>query len=271
MNLEEALNIEGTAGRYQAQLSRNWEIWGPNGGYLAALALRAAGKHAEIPRPSSLYCHFLSSPQFSTVELEVEILKRGKRSESLSVIMRQNGRPTLHALIRTAADAPGYEHQHVVAPDVRRPEQLKTWSELNPGYSGPRYQFWENIDSRPIDQRMGSERKTEKAIRQEWVRFIPQTRFDDPFVDAARALILLDTYGYPAAFESYPNGKYIAPNLDTSAWFHQSSQESEWLLIDHACPVGTGGLLFASGNVWDESGRLVASGNAHLCCLPAAS
>ena len=30
-------------GRYRAHVSRDWEIWGPEGGYIASLALRAAG------------------------------------------------------------------------------------------------------------------------------------------------------------------------------------------------------------------------------------
>ena len=49
------------AGRYHARLSKDWEIWGPNGGYLAAIALRAAGVLAQIRQPASFYCHFLSS------------------------------------------------------------------------------------------------------------------------------------------------------------------------------------------------------------------
>ena len=267
MNLAEAVHVEGSNGRYRAELSKNWEVWGPNGGYLAAVALQAVGKQAEIRRPSSLYCHFLTSPKFAAVDLEVEVLKRGRRSESFSVRMLQDGRPMLQALIRTAAEAPGFEHQQVTAPNVAEPEALKSWDQLFPNYEGPHYSFWENLDSRPIDQRVGADRKSEQAVRQEWTRFIPQATFADPFVDASRALILLDTYGYPAAFERYGNEKYIAPNLDTSMWFHQPSR-SDWLLIDHACPTAKDGLLFASGNVWDRSGTLIASGSAHLCCLP---
>ena len=41
------------------QLSRDWEIWGPNGGYIASIALRAAGAHSRFGRPVSIVGHFL--------------------------------------------------------------------------------------------------------------------------------------------------------------------------------------------------------------------
>ncbi len=52
-DLERATRIEGEDGRYVADLSRDWEIWGPNGGHLATFALRAAGAAAQIPQPAS--------------------------------------------------------------------------------------------------------------------------------------------------------------------------------------------------------------------------
>ena len=70
-DLEQATYLDVENGRYRAQLSKDWGIWGPNGGYLAAIALRAAGEVANIQRPASFYCHFLSSPSFDTVELTV--------------------------------------------------------------------------------------------------------------------------------------------------------------------------------------------------------
>jgi acyl-CoA thioesterase len=42
---------------------------------------------------------------------------------------------------------------------------------------------------------------------------------------------------------------------------------SEWLLIDHECPVAGDGLLGVSGRVWDASGRLLSTGGAQLCCI----
>jgi acyl-CoA thioesterase II len=291
MSLEEATQLQGEEGSYSVELSRAWEIWGPNGGYLAALALRAAGMRAEIRQPASFYCHFLRSPDFERVELEVSFLKRGRRSESLAVSMTQRGEPVLHALVRTAADAPGYEHQQPSPPHVPGPHELRAADELRAQAGRKTFPFWENIEQRPIDQSVvsgvqrseqsaaddarDSERSVANDVRRppalirEWTRFRPEPCFTDPFVDTARPLILLDTYGWPAAYRRYRDRSMIAPNLDTSVWFHRPPQSSQWLLIDEECTIGHRGLLSASGRVWNLEGQLLASGSAQLCCLPA--
>jgi acyl-CoA thioesterase len=104
--------VDPAAGRFRARLVRDWEIWGPNGGYVAAIALRAAGCVSRIPRPASLSAHFLRVAEFAPVEVEVAPLRLGRRSESLRVSIRQDGKPVLEALVRTAADGPGLEHVH---------------------------------------------------------------------------------------------------------------------------------------------------------------
>ena len=77
--------------RYQATLSKDWEIWGPNGGYLASVALRAAGREAQIQRPVAFAGHFLTVGRFGRTDAEVEVLRRGRSSESLRVTLSQEG------------------------------------------------------------------------------------------------------------------------------------------------------------------------------------
>jgi acyl-CoA thioesterase len=257
IGLDEATRLEGEDGRFSTRLDEAWEIWGPSGGYLAAIALRAAGRRAAIPRPASFYCNFLSPPAFDEVELRVEVLKRGRRSEALSVAMAQGGKPILQALVRTAGEAPGYRHQETEAPPVAPPNAS---APVTPA----KFNFWRNVTWR----RPESAAEHEEAIVRDWLRFEPTSCFDDPFVDAARPLVLLDTFGWPAVYERYRGVDYTAPNLDICVNFHRSAAESEWLLVDHECPIADDGLLGVSGRIWSEDGRLLATGIAQLCCIP---
>jgi hypothetical protein len=106
-------------------------------------AQTAAGEVAEIARPRSFYCHFLSSPAFAAVDIEVSLLKRGSRAESLSVAMSQSGKPILQALVKTATDGPGYAHQHPSMPDVPPAEEVESY-EYVPAPGRPT--FLENPD-----------------------------------------------------------------------------------------------------------------------------
>jgi acyl-CoA thioesterase-2 len=177
--------------------------------------------------------------------------------------MTPEDKPVLQALVRTAADAPGYEHQQWQMPHVPPPEELHEHRHLP-------FAFWHNIERRLIDDGAQAEQSQDRpAVVREWTRFRPEACFADPFLDAARSLILLDTYGWPAAYRRYRDHAMVAPNLDVSVWFHQPAPRSEWLLIDHECPVGHRGLLGVSGRVWSAEGLLLATGGAQLCCLPA--
>lgn len=57
--------------RFSALVHDDWEIWGPEGGYVAAIALRAAGAASPFARPASFFCHYLSVANFAPVDLAV--------------------------------------------------------------------------------------------------------------------------------------------------------------------------------------------------------
>jgi hypothetical protein len=60
---------------YGAELAKEWMTWGPAGGYVAAVALRAAGEATSLARPASFSCQYLSVARFDSADLEVTTLR----------------------------------------------------------------------------------------------------------------------------------------------------------------------------------------------------
>ena len=256
-------------GTYQASLSKDWEVWGPNGGYLCAIALRAAGHEAQIARPVALYCHYLKVAQFAPVELRVEVLGRTRRSESLRVSMHQGAKPILEAMVRTAQAGEGLEHLDVTAPDVAPPEELPDAQALLTPAHTKRYAFWDNFDVRVIYPERFLLPRAKMAPRwHEWYRVHSAASFEDPFLDAGRSALLLDTMGWPAAVGPHPDPAFLAPSLDFACWFHARSPHNDWLLTDAHSAIARDGLMAATGRVFDRNGVLLASSGTQLLCTP---
>jgi acyl-CoA thioesterase-2 len=133
-----------------------------------------------------------------------------------------------------------------------------------------RHPFWDNFEERPLDWiESWEEREPADPVFRTWVSFRPRPTFDDPFVDAARSLLLLDTMGWPAAIRAHAEPvDVIAPNIDLAAQFHRLEPASEYLYVEATSPVGDDGLIGTSTRVWSESGRLLASGSQQLLCRP---
>ncbi len=270
-DFERDTGIRGAEGEYTATLSRDWEIWGPNGGYLAAIALRAVGREAKIARPVSLYVHFLSVARFGKVDVTVTPIRMGRRAEALRVAMTQEGRPVIEAMVRTAAEGPGLAHEAAGMPAVPPPAELATREEIarRKGLEGTSFPFWQNFEVRPIhEDRVGPRTEARHPEMQEWLRFVPRSTFEDPWVDAGRLALLVDTYSWPAAVQAHPATDFTAPSLDCTVWFHRSAPGCAWLLADQVSPTASGGLIGTVGRVWSESGELLASGGSQLLCIP---
>lgn len=261
--------VEGGSGVYTALVSPEWELWGPVGGYMATIALRAGAAEAKIQNPASIYVQFLRPARFDRVDARVTVVHSGRRAESIRISITQDGKPVVEALLRTALPGDGITHHAVTAPDVAAPEGLPTLDELW-ARNRPRYPFWNNIEARVLlHERFTPNFEPMPPHWLEWYRFRPTPTFDDPVLDAGRALVLIDTLGWPSAWIAHPKTKFRGPNLDVVAFFHQSAQGSEWLLCEQHCPIGAGGLLGPSARIFTRDGRLVASGGGQLMCVRA--
>jgi acyl-CoA thioesterase II len=264
--------------RYVGKLSPDWAIWGPNGGYVASMALRAAGLALGRARPVSIMAHFLGVAAFDRVDLDVIVLRTSRFATSARVSLTQGERPILEALV-WGLDAGGVALAHDIAPAPQVPthdevpsreERLAAIPPDQP--QPPVLPFFDNLDQHPLGWRdEWPPPGPEEPRARWWTRFRPTSLFTDPWVDACRLLIPIDTMGWPAASMAHAHvdpPQAVAVTVDLSVRFHRQADD-EWLLVEAESPVAADGLVAATGRVWDRSGALLASGGQTMLCRPA--
>jgi acyl-CoA thioesterase II len=256
---------------FRCELSADWEIWGPNGGYLAAVAMRAAGVASARARPASLNGHFVGGARLAPVEIEVEVNRHTKVASSMTAKVSQEGRIALIATVWGVDEGlDGIEHHTALLPDVPGPDDLRSTDELAAG--AQRHAFWDNIEQRPtawIDD--WEHRTASEPATAAWVRFRPTATFSDPWLDACRSLILIDLDSWPSTVRAHTGDlDHYAPTIELAARFAGSAAHDPWLLSEAHAPVATGGLVLATGRIWTQDRRLVAVGGSTLLSRPAA-
>lgn len=255
-------------GRYRATLSRDWEIWGPMGGYVASVALRAAGAATRHPFPAALSCHYLGVARFEPVDITVTARRDGASAASHHVQVTQEDRPILDALVWSVAGNDGLEHDETVGPEVAGPDELPSIEELLPPDAQPPFPFWRNFDAKPLHFELDWPPDGPRpATWQEWLRFLPTSTWDDPWIDACRSVVLVDLPSWPSAHRphAWQQPPFTAPTLDLNVAFHQPTSTEPWLLCDGAAPLSTRGLFGWTAKVWSPGGALHASGGGQ--CL----
>lgn len=260
--------VVGRDGRYEASLAEGWEIWGPQGGYVAAVALRAAAAAGSFPRPASFACHYLRVAQVGPVDIRVQSLRQTRRAESLRVTLVQDDAPILEALVWTVADLVGIDHDAAASPAVPGPEELEPWEAHLPGGQPP-FLFWRNFDVHPVSPLPSGWSRATDPRWLVWTRLRERPPLDDPYVDAARMLLAADSTMYPAATFAHDDlFPYLAPSMDLVMSFHLSGRDSEWLLIDAVSPLSDGALVTGKSSIWARDGRLLASAMQQMLQRP---
>lgn len=261
-------------GAHTRVLHRDWEIWGPNGGYLGALALRAAAVQSGRARPANITVHFLGVAGFDEpVDITTSTLRASKVATSVEVRITQAGRAVLHAMVWAIDEGlGGLRHTHGDAPDVAHWRDLMTVQErfVEEGLVyASNYRFWDNFEQRPTVWISDWEHRGELApVYQEWLRFTPDGADTDAWLEAARLLLLVDLGGWPAASRAHLQQEHIAPSIDVSCEFHRLPAEPSWYLLEGVSPHAADGLVASRQSVWDDQGQLLASGISHLLCRP---
>lgn len=255
-------------GSYRARISPDWAMWGPVGGYVAAIALRAAGAHSGLAMPASLSCQYLSTARFDEVDLEVACLRSARQARSVSVSMSQRGTPVLSALVWTIADhIKGPERELSEPPAVPAPDQvpetvpdrgLASNTALAATATGA---FWRNLELRKVPPR-----PSDGPQLHSWARFRPTAHFEDPWVDAAREVICIDTAIFPAIATAFAGGRYVALSIDLYVAFHTPAPPGDYILTTAQATAAGAGLVSGTAQTRTADGTLTASGGSQLMC-----
>jgi acyl-CoA thioesterase-2 len=252
-------------GRYVARLSKDWEIWGPMGGYVAAVALRAAGAASPFERPASFNCHYLGVARFDEVQLTIVPTRVGRGTASQRVVVAQGDRPIMEANVWSIpAGTPGLEHDESGLPDgVPGPDETLTIAELLGDDAPPPFPFWRNFTQKPLQfQKEWPPPGPLEAVWRSWLRFEPWTPTADPWLAAARLVLLADLPSWPSGHRAHAHREhgFYAPTLDLQVSLLDLAADEPWLLLEGTSPVAADGLMAFTSRLWTPAGRLVATG-----------
>ena len=258
--------LEGEGGRYTALVHQDWEIWGPCGGYVAAIALRAAGAESPFARPASFFCHYLSVAAFEPVDLVVTPLRSGRTVLAQRVEMTQGGRAVLEAMVWSVGEVAGLEHQDVLPPDVADPLAVPARTEGPP----PETRTASRTTASGTTSSSGSSsgprpgRRPDRCHRRGGPGCVTARRAPSTTpgpTPPAWWSCSTSAAGRPAiAPTRTASHGFIAPSLDLYASFQDPTGSSGWLLLDAHSPVARDGLLSWTGRIWSERRSLMASG-----------
>lgn len=218
------------------------------GGQIAAQALRAASLTVPGDRVAhSLHAYFLAAGDAGApVELRVDRDRDGGRYSGRRVTAHQGDTAIFSmgcSFSRPKDDAT--EYQAVKIPDVALPAELATY-ELNASRTF-------DLEARVPDSGDAWYRWPARF----WVR-IRGPLEDDPNIRACGLVFLSDLCtGLSRAPEIERVG--LLPSLDHTVWLHRRADPNDWLLIDLNPLAAAGGRGVYTGQIYDQSGTLIAS------------
>ncbi|MGH9275386.1 MAG: acyl-CoA thioesterase, partial [Acidimicrobiales bacterium] len=241
---------------------RGWWIErGPNGGYLAAIVLRAvlAEAAAADRRPRSMTLHYLRPPVEGPCEVEVVEERAGRGLTTLSARLRQDGRDCILALVALGVDRPGPAIHHHAPPTVRPPAEIPP--RADGATVGPDIPFRHRFDLRPAIGSLPFETGPE-ALTGGWIRTVE----DDPLDEVLLAAI---TDSWPPAVFSTMELPVGVPTVELTVHFRNlPTGESSWCLVRFRTLEVSEGYLEESGEVWSADGRLLAESRQLAVVLP---
>jgi len=239
------------------------------GGQVLGQALSAAQHTVEGRVAHSLHAYFLRRGDVhAPIIYDVDRARDGGSFSNRRVVAIQHGRPILNLAASFQTPENGLEHEDKM-PEVPPPDGLKDLTEVaadvleNVPMKLRRFMTDKRpFEFRPIDPVSLDSRKKLPPKKQVWIRAVDRLPDDLALHQNLLAYVsdfeLLATSTLPHGL-SMTRGGVIMASLDHALWFHRDFRIDDWLLYSMDSPNASGARGFARGQLFTESGSLVAS------------
>lgn len=248
---------------FEGRVGSSWRVArGANGGYVAALLLRALQLTLNDPArpPRSLTVHYLAPAEEEPFRIETRIERSGRTLATVSARLIQGSTVAALALAAFGATRPSISFGEAQMPDIPPPESLPALFPPTPGAPSFSQQYdyrWALGDppfSGSNSARVGG-----------WLR-LAQPRV----VDALLAAAMLDAW-MPCVFPRLRE-PISAPTIDLTVHFRtqlplSTAQPADYLCAVFSSRLAADGYFEEDGELWSRDGQLLAH-SRQLAMLP---
>jgi acyl-CoA thioesterase len=244
------------AGRFEARIDPGWfVVRGPNGGYIAAILLRALAEAVGDPArpPRSLTVHYTAPPTEGPAWIETRIERSGRSLTSVSARLLQGERLLALALAAFSQPREALSFRDATPPDVPPPERCVALPRRIPIHE--RFEQRWALGAPPFSG-------GDLALAGGWIRLAESE--GQRALDAPLAAAFSDAWP-PAVFGRLAEREATGgvPTIDLTIHFRSALPPSAWRPGDFALCVfrsryARDGFLEEDGEIWSPAGELLA-------------
>lgn len=244
---------------YSAEVHDGWDIGGhANGGYMLALAGRAMADASGRP-PLSITAHYLRPAPAGPCEIDVSIVRAGRRLATAIAVLTMDGKPVLQLAGTFGEQAPGGPSAALDEPVDLPPYDVCATAPDPADGPGPAIMERLAIRLRPEDAGFRVGRPSGRAEMYGWFAFA-----DEQPIDAIGLLLASDAFP-PAVFNTELPVGWV-PTVELTVHVRGTPAPGP-LRCAFRSRFIQDGLLDEEGEMWDNAGALVAQ-SRQLALVP---
>jgi acyl-CoA thioesterase len=234
---------------FSGHISENWSINGvPDGGYLMAILAKAMMHHCEMRLTPIITANYLNRCEPGEARILIEKMAASKQFERFQANLHQNGKEKIRAFGTFASENIDCVLERYEVSELKVAELAK----CVPVPELPDFTLFSQVDIRldPICTGWASGEFSENSEIMGWIKF----KNDRPF-DILSILLVADSIP-PAVLTSQGMVAWV-PTIEFSVNI-RNIPTTQWLKCIFRTRFITCGLLEEDGEIWDETGQLIA-------------